>query len=148
MAMGLGLTVGPVFGAIVFQYLSFNNGMFVFAVIVLSTGCYAVSLLSDKLDKGSNKDKKIEECHSLSGSLKLLYQEETAPVQYSLFLLNGRSRAALIAYGVATMSLVFLNPILTINLLSLGLEQRHGGYGFATLALAFGAGAPVLGRVC
>jgi MFS family permease len=63
-------------------------------------------------------------------------------------MLNPQSRAALIAYGVATMSLVFLNPILTIHLLELGLEQKHGGYGFAVLALAFGVGAPVMGRVC
>jgi predicted MFS family arabinose efflux permease len=50
MAMGLGLTIGPVFGAIVFELVSFANGMFIFAAIVFATGQYAVSKMSDKLD--------------------------------------------------------------------------------------------------
>ena len=79
--------------------------------------------MPDKLDKGLNRDKDIDDEEFDNKSLKLLFAEETAPVTYSLFLSNPSSRAALISYGVATMSLVFLNPILTIHLLNLGLQQ-------------------------
>ena len=46
------------------------------------------------------------------------------------------------------MSLVFLNPILTIHLVSLGATQALAGYGFAVLALSFGVGAPLMGKAC
>ena len=47
MALGLGLTLGPVFGALVFQWLDYTAGMIAFALIVALTGAYGVSLIPD-----------------------------------------------------------------------------------------------------
>lgn len=45
------------------------------------------------------------------------------------------------------MSLVFLNPILTIHLLVLGVTNEVAGYAFAVLAFSFGVGATFMGSV-
>lgn len=71
MAMGLGLTLGPVIGAASFKYLTFTASMFLFALIVLTTGCYAISLLPNSLNKGSAQDK---ECDCENHSERVLYR--------------------------------------------------------------------------
>lgn len=70
------------------------------------------------------------------------------PIDFNLFLVNNASsQAALLAYGVATISLVFLIPVLTIHLITLGVEKGTAGYAFAILAFTFGVGATFMGRV-
>jgi MFS family permease len=45
MALGIGLTIGPVFGSIVFSIFNYSTSMFAFAVIVFSVGIYGVILI-------------------------------------------------------------------------------------------------------
>lgn len=65
-----------------------------------------------------------------------------------MFLKNKAVLIALVSYFVATMSLVFLNPILTIHLESIGMNHHNVGLGFAIIAFTFGVGAPVMGIIC
>jgi len=53
----------------------------------------------------------------------VLFDEEEIHVTYGMILSNKVSFSALLAYGVATMSLVFLNPILTIHLMKSGVPE-------------------------
>lgn len=50
--MGIGLSIGPVIGAVISNFFTFPTTMFIFAVIVLVIGLYGVSLLPNELDRG------------------------------------------------------------------------------------------------
>lgn len=69
-------------------------------------------------------------------------------VTKQMFLNNKTALIALVSYFVATMSLVFLNPILTIHLESIGMHHNNVGLSFAVIALTFAIGAPLMGSIC
>ncbi len=157
MAMGLGLTLGPVFGSFVFSIFEYSTSMLAFALIVFTVGMYGVSLIPDHLNKECVPDQpsQNDELEDLMAGLVLekvkssvLFDEEEIHITYGMILANRVSFSALAAYGVATMSLVFLNPILTIHLIKLGSSEEVSGYGFAVLAFSFGVGAPCMGKLC
>lgn len=55
MALGMGLTIGPVFGSIVFSFFSYSASMIVFSVIVFSVGIYGVILIPENLNQEYQK---------------------------------------------------------------------------------------------
>jgi len=66
MALGLGLTLGPVIGAISFEYLTFMNSMFMFSAVVGVGGVYSISLLPERIDR--DKDLSVSLVSTPTGS--------------------------------------------------------------------------------
>lgn len=160
MALGFGLCFGPLIGVIVFRMLGYRGTMYFFGMIVLSVGWYSIKLMPDNLNENDERtiafkvdyvefpmigDKPFQSKKTKLFKVPSLIEEN---VTKQMFLKNKAALIALISYFVATMSLVFLNPILTIHLESLGMNHNNVGLGFAIIALTFSLGAPVMGSIC
>ena len=55
---------------------------------------------------------------------------------------------SLIASFVGAINLIFLDPILTLELEDKGMKEKRTGLGFAVIAFTFAFGAPVVGLIC
>ena len=73
---------------------------------------------------------------------------ETKIISYSNFFKNKRVVLVLISVFSCSVALMFLEPILTPQLETLGVSDKNVGWGFAAQSFAFAVGSPISGVIC
>ena len=129
ISMGLGLMLGPVLSSLLIRYLSYFWTLIVFAVLVLVLCTSATCFIPKRIDL-DNSDTK-----------------EMVDVPYSNFLKNPRVVSVLIVDMLASMNLIFMDPILVLRLEDLGVNSDNAGFGFALMALTFTLGSGISGEL-
>lgn len=49
---------------------------------------------------------------------------------------------------MASFCLIFLDPVLSLQLEDAGMKEKNTGLGFAVMACTFGFGSPIVGLIC
>jgi predicted MFS family arabinose efflux permease len=132
LAMGAGLCLGPVIGALVYPYFHYIGTFYFFAAYICIIGCSAICFLPKKINNTESETnnevgREVSICGMLSRSEIVL---------------------AMACCTFAMLNIFYFDPILSLQLISEGLNPDNVGYAFAVLGGSFAGGAPVVGWIC
>ena len=65
-----------------------------------------------------------------------MMQETSAEIGFSSFFRNQRCLIAIVLYFTSLLCLVFLDPILGIRLVDLGIDEKNVGFAYSIMAVA------------
>lgn len=130
----MGLVVGPVVGSFVYAWVGYVNTFYFFTVFIGSISTVCVILLPSHL----NHSQKSQE-------ISFTPRAEVPDVGYAKILSNKRSFIAMFILSFAMICGVFIDPVLSIELISLGMDEQNTGLAFGTIGLAVVIGSPTAG---
>jgi len=110
-----------------------NTNLF-FAAIMLVGGVGAVYTMPARLNNSEEPDNKNSEATNL--------------VPYSTFFKNKYACLAVLARPLSTLCFWFLDPILGLHLVNLGMKDEDTGFVFALYAATWAIGSPLVGYIC
>ena len=112
MAMGIGMTLGPVMSSALYGKLGYSNTFFFYSGFISVFGIGSACFLPDRLDQKAKKkeEKRIEK---ESEALEKLTVAEELTVTYGIFFKNRRSFLAILVPFIACIFLLYFGPILS-----------------------------------
>ena len=130
MALGAGLCMGPVIASIVYRYLSYVGTFYFFTAYIFLIGMGAVWIIPQRVN------------HTLTepGS--------NVKIGYTRFLCNRQCIMSLVTAFFAILCLVYLDPILSVQLAAIGVPESNVGFAFAMLGGAYTISSPIAGLIC
>jgi hypothetical protein len=69
-------------------------------------------------------------------------------ITYKELAKNKRSVMATIVCTLSMLCIMYMDPILSVRLTDLGMNEKNVGYAFALIGVAFGLGGPSAGYLC
>ncbi len=69
-------------------------------------------------------------------------------ITYKEILSNKRAFMATLINMLAIIAIMYVDPILAVQLTSLGMSEANAGFAFAAIGASFGLGGPVVGYLC
>lgn len=142
MAMGIGLTLGPVMCSAVYDKLGFTNTFLYFAAFTVIFGFSSVAFIPSSVDK-LRKDEPEAPVRQTADLLSTIPGAAQENVPYSVFFKNKRSLTIMVVNFSVQIFMVFFGPILVPQLIKLGLSQANAGYGCAICWLSYAIGCPI-----
>ena len=135
MAMGVGLCAGPLMGSLVYAFLNYVQTFYLFSGYVFYTGLLAIFMIPSKVNK-SNQGSFAEEDGLTQG------------ITYKEIASNKRAVMATLLCTLSMLCILYMDPILSVRLTDLGMNEKNVGYCFALIGIAFGLGGPSAGYLC
>lgn len=138
MALGLGLAIGPVLGSFAYSFLSYVNTFYFFTAYILLIGSVCVlfipARINNKTSAGDDDPVKAFQIEE--------YKKE---ISYLFILKNRRSLSAFAICTFSMISSLFIDPILSLRLIDMGMSENTTGFAFGVLGGAQTLGAPITG---
>lgn len=129
--LGLGLAVGPVLGSFVYDLIGYLNTFYFFTAYIVVTGMIGLSFLPSRMN--------IKSTESTSNELKVSYYK----------MLTDRDSVGALLIIVSTFTTnIYLDPILSVHLISIGMSPRYTGLAFACIGISCAIGSPLAGFLC
>lgn len=125
--MGLGLMLGPVLAVFILKFFDYLWTLVTFAVLVGILSFGATFFIPDRIDTVMDGAK------------------ETQDVPWKHFFTSPRAISAIMLNIIASLVLIFLDPILVLRLQDLGVSDDNSGLGFALMAFSFTIGSGLSG---
>jgi len=69
-------------------------------------------------------------------------------ITYKEILTNKRAVMATLLCTLSMLCILYMDPILSVRLTDLGMNEKNVGYAFALIGIAFGLGGPSAGYLC
>lgn len=108
MANGVGCSMGPLIGSIIYVYMSYVNTFYFFTVYMLVLGLGAVLMIPTRINE-------IE--HPENRESDLVFET----ISYCEILKNRGALTTLLACMISAICLIYMDPTLSIRLTDLGM---------------------------
>jgi len=135
LAMGVGYCLGPALAAFVIGWAGYLGTNMVFAALIMVIGLGGVLFIPARINDAPKETTDHEEASQRD-------------IPYSAFFKNKASLMALLAKIICIMCFQFIDPILSLQMETLGWTLNDTGFAFALLSLTWGLGAPLVGLIC
>ena len=132
MFAGIGLTMGPVVASVIQFWLEYVGILYFFAVLIFVIGMLSVCFIPKSIDADVPDGEE---------------EEPMADVPYLDFLKTPRVAMALIVYFMVAIFYMFYDPILSLRLSDIGVQDAYLGLGFAVTDATSSIGAPFIGWI-
>jgi len=127
-AMGLGICIGPALGALVYTYFDYFWTFTIFSAYILLFAGGSLLMIPSEVNKLTDAAAKQEK-----------------QVGYSKFITNKRVISAFVICAFANFVITAIDPVLSIELIRLGMNKESTGLAFTLMGLSFTAGAQITG---
>ena len=134
MALGLGLTIGPVLGSLFYGWVGYIGAFYIFAALIGVIGTLCTLLLPARMNKPDTPNQ--DESQN---------QENSTKVTYMSIMSNRESFSTVLICIFAFCCTCFVDPILAVRLISLGMTQNNVGFAFAAIGIAVIISSPIAG---
>ena len=138
MALGLGLAVGPVLGSVAYSFLSYINTFYFFTGYIALIGGVCVCFIPNRINNSTQSSSGSPEDEAKLAQ----YKKE---ITYFSILKNRRSVSAFSICTFSMISSLFIDPVLSVTLIEMGMKEAQTGIAFGVLGGAQTLGAPFTG---
>jgi len=137
MSIGVGTCAGPVLGSLFYMFLSYGYTFGCFAALIFISCLVAVFVVPTRLNAMNQRTISMEQRGDVHKD-----------ITYGMFLTNSTAVLLIVTAIVTMVFEFFMDPIIGLELVSLGMKEQSVGYVFAVIGGAFGIGALVAGKLC
>ena len=136
MSIGVGTCAGPVLGSLIFMFCGYGMTFVCFAGLIFTSFVVAVVKIPTKIN-------------CANGGLELTeHNNEQDKISYFKFLTNKNAFLLVLTTIIAMISEYYMDPIIGVQFVSMGISEDTVGYAFAVSGGAFGIGALIAGKLC
>lgn len=134
MAIGVGTCAGPLLGALINAFIGYKMTFVCLAFLIFTSFVIAVLKVPAKLNFSNEK--------------LMQSNNEKKNIPYYYFVTNKNALLLVCTAIIAVIFESYVDPIIGVQLLGLGLPDKSVEYAFAMIGGAFGLGALVAGKLC
>ena len=138
MAEGVACALGPLIGSIVYGWLGYINTFYFFTAYIAFFGFGSVFMIPSRVNNTAEEDEEGEEEENAG----------TIDVSYCDIMSNRKSISALAACVLGMVCCGFIDPTLSVQLTSMGMNETGIGFEFAGMGISWGFGATIGGYLC